>query len=72
MTKQSEPPAAPIRLSTNTILNGRFYTAGDPLPVERVEDLPAQLQPLVVTGVVEADEGPDEPRGAFQLKPFTR
>ncbi len=63
MSKQAEPPAAPIRISTNTILNGRFINAGEPLPVERIEDLPEPLRPLVVTG--EPEEPDDQPRGAF-------
>ena len=64
MPNQTEPPA-PIRLSENTIWEGKFYVAGDPLPFERAEDLPENLRPLVVTG--EPEEPDDQPRGAFQL-----
>ena len=39
--------------------------AGEPLPFERLEDLPANLRPLVVTGDPEAEE--NEPSGAFEL-----
>ncbi len=66
MTKQTEAPRA-ITLTTNTILNGRFYVAGAVLPVARIEDLPEPLQPLVVTGEPEADEEADQPRGSFDL-----
>jgi hypothetical protein len=65
MSKQPTEPAAPIRISTNTIWEGKFYTAGEPLPFERIADLPENLQPLVVTSEPEAEE-PNEPRGSFQ------
>lgn len=63
--KATEPPG-PIRISTNTIIGNRFFYAYEPLPFARVEDLPENLRPLVVTGEPEA-EGPNEPCGAFQL-----
>ena len=62
----TEPTAEPIRISTNTILNGKFYTAGDPLPVERAEDLPEILRPLVVSRELEPEE-PGEARANFQM-----
>ena len=67
----TEPSAKPIRISDNTVFNGKFYNRYEPLPVERVEDLPEILRPLVVSDVPE-DEGegqPDDgPRNiAFQL-----
>ncbi len=66
MPKQTETPAAPIRLSCNTILDGRFINAGDPLPVERVAALPEVLRPLAVTGEPEPEE-PNEAGGFFDL-----
>ena len=67
MSKETQFPAAAIRISTNTILNGRFFNAGEPLPVERIEDLPENLRPLVVTGEPEAEaEEPNKPRGSFE------
>jgi hypothetical protein len=56
MRKQAEAPGKAIRLSTNTILNGKFVNAGEPLPVSRIEDLPPNLKPLVVTGDLELEE----------------
>jgi hypothetical protein len=64
MPKQAETPA-PITLTCNTILNGRFFAAGQVLPVARVEDLPPSLQPLVVTDSAEPEEE-NAPRGAFE------
>lgn len=68
MAKQAatEPPAPTIRLSTNAIFNGRFFNRGEPLPVASVADLPSNLQKVVATES-EADEGPNEPSGAFEL-----
>jgi hypothetical protein len=65
MPKQTTEPPAPIRISTNTILEGKFYTAGEPLPFACVADMPDNLRPLVVTEP-EAEEEPNEPRGSFQ------
>jgi hypothetical protein len=64
MPKTTQPPG-PIRISTNTILNGRFYNRGEPLPVASAADLPDNLKPLVVTEP-EAEEEPNEPRGSFE------
>jgi hypothetical protein len=67
MPKQAPEPPAPIRLSDNTIWEGKFYNAGDPLPVASVEELTPNLRPLVVTGEPEAeDEEPNIPRGNYQ------
>jgi hypothetical protein len=68
MPKQSTgTPAAPIRLSTNTIWEGKFYNRGEALPVASVADLTENLRPLVVTGEPDADEDePNEPRGSFE------
>jgi hypothetical protein len=66
MAKQAEPSAAAIRLTTNAIFEGRFYTAGEPLPVASVADLPENLRPLVVTDEPEPEE-PNEARGSFQM-----
>jgi hypothetical protein len=62
---QAEPTATPIRISTNTIIDGKFYLRGEPLPFSRAEDLPDNLKPLVVTEP-EAEEE-NEPCGAFEL-----
>lgn len=70
-TSQPEAPR-PITLSTNTILGNKFYNRGDPLPVERVEDLPEQLRPLVVTGEPEADQEPGEVHGSYDLNTVYR
>ena len=66
MPKTTEPPA-PIRLTCNTILENRFFNAGEPLPVASVADLPETLQPLVATGELEPDQEPGGPCGAFEL-----
>jgi hypothetical protein len=67
MPKATETPA-PIRISDNTILNGKFYNRYEPLPVERIEDLPPNLRPLVVSDVPEDEEPAVGPRNiAFQL-----
>jgi hypothetical protein len=59
MPKATEPPAL-IRLSTNTIWEGKFFNAGEPLPVASVEDLTENLRPLVVTGEPEAEDEPNK------------
>ena len=64
-TPQTEPPAL-IRISDNTIIDGKFYVRGEPLPFTRVEDLPPNLQPLVVTGEPEEPEEPNVARGSYQ------
>jgi hypothetical protein len=56
-----------IRISDNTIIDGKFYVRGTPLPYASVADMPEILKPLVVTGEPEEDEGPDVARGAFEL-----
>ena len=66
MPKQTEPPAI-VRISTNTIINGKFYKRGEPLPFTKVEDLPPNLRPLVVTNEPEEDEEPEGARGSFQM-----
>jgi hypothetical protein len=63
--KEAEPPAI-VRISTNTIFNGKFYLRGEPLPFSRVEDLPPNLKGLVISGEPDEAEGPNEPRGSFQ------
>ncbi len=63
--KATEPPAV-IRISTNTIIGNKFYVMDDPLPFARVEDLPENLRPLVVSDELEPEE-PNRPRGNFQL-----
>jgi hypothetical protein len=65
MSKATEPPA-PIRISDNTIINGKWYNRGEALPFERAEDLPENLRPLVVTDDPEAEEE-NAPRGSFEL-----
>ena len=68
MPKEATPaPAGPIRISTNAIVNGQFFNAYEPLPFERVEDLPENFRPLVVTALPEDEDEPNEPRGAFEL-----
>jgi hypothetical protein len=68
---KAEPSPAVIRISTNTILEGKFFAAGEPLPVERVADLPENLRQLVVSDLPEPEE-PNEPRALFQLNtPYT-
>jgi hypothetical protein len=72
MPKQTEPPAPTIRLSTNAIWQNKFYVAGEALPFQRVEDMPENFKPLVVTGEPDPDQEPNEARGAFQLNvPYT-
>jgi len=67
MPKQAPELPAPIRLSDNTIWEGKFYNAGDPLPVASVEELTPNLRPLVVTGDPEAEaEEPNVARGSYQ------
>ena len=66
MPKQPKPRPRRLRLSCNTILDGRFINAGDRLPVERGADLPEVLRPLVVTGEPEPEE-PNEAGGFFDL-----
>jgi hypothetical protein len=61
--KPATGPRAPIRISTNAIIGNKFYNRGEPLPFERVEDLPPNLRPLVLTTEVE----PAGARGSFQL-----
>jgi hypothetical protein len=64
MPNQTETPA-PISISTNTIIGNKFYTAGEPLPFARVEDLPENLRPLVVSNEPEPEE-PNVARANFQ------
>ena len=70
MPKQTTP-AAPIRISDNLIMDGKFFNRYEPLPVERVEDLPEHIRPLLVSGPdpEESERQPDDgPRNiAFQL-----
>jgi hypothetical protein len=69
MPKATETPA-PIRISDNLIMDGKFFNRYEPLPVARVEDLPEHIRPLVVTGPEPEGEEPDDsqPRNvAFQL-----
>src|SRR4030095_607772 len=62
-----EPQAEPIRLSTNAIFNGKFFTRGEVIPVERIADLPPHLQKVLATGdEFDEDETPNERTGAFQ------
>jgi hypothetical protein len=65
MPKQAPEPPAPIRLSDNTIWEGKFYNAGEVLPVSSVEELTPNLRPLVVTGEPEPEE-PNVARGSYQ------
>jgi hypothetical protein len=65
MPKTTAPPTL-VRISDNTIIDGKFYARGEALPFDRAEDLPENLRPLVVTGEPEAEE-PSQPRGSFQL-----
>src|SRR5262245_35802169 len=68
MPKQApEPAPAIVRISTNTMWEGKFYNAYEPLPFARAEDLPENLRPLAVTDLPEGEE-PDGPQNAvFQL-----
>jgi hypothetical protein len=65
MPKQAETPA-PITLTCNTILDGRFIVAGEPLPCASEADVPETLRAYIVTDSPEAEEA-DGPRGAFEL-----
>jgi hypothetical protein len=69
----TEQPEArqPIRLSENCIINSQFVVAGHPLPVASVEELPSNLQALVVTGEPEPEE-PGETRGNYDLNTVYR
>jgi hypothetical protein len=68
MPKQTEPPAI-VRISTNTIWEGKFYKAYEPLPVASVEDLTENLKPLAVTSPEPEEEGEEPndggPRNVF-------
>ena len=48
-----------------SIWAGKFYTAGEALPVASVADLTENLQKVVATSEPEAEE-PNEPRGNFE------
>ena len=71
MPKQTEPPE-PIRISANTIWDGKHYIAGEPLPFERLEDLPPNLRPYIAKPEEEEPEGPGEPRGSYELNTLYR
>ena len=75
--KKSEEPLDPIRITTGTIIENRYFNAGEVLPYERIEDLPESLKPLVATGAeppafspAERDfyhhPGPEQPGFIFQ------
>ena len=66
MPKPTTEPPAVIRISDNTIIDGKFYVRGTPLPYATVAAMPEILKPLVVTGEPEEDEEPAGARGAFQ------
>jgi hypothetical protein len=74
MSKQTEPPAAPIRFETNVIIpdpnapgGSRFIVAGADSPYRSIDEVPINLRPVIVTGEAEEPEGPNEARGSFQL-----
>ena len=50
MAKPSPSQPEPVILRENSIIDGVFYLAGEPLPFAREEDLPPNLKGLVATG----------------------
>ena len=64
LPQQQEP--IPITLSVNTLLDGKFIPAGDPLPVSSSDDLPESLKPFVVTSDDEP-EAEEEGTANYQL-----
>ena len=65
--KPTELPSEqqPIRLSVNTLLDGKFIPAGEPLPVSSSDDLPPTLRPFVVT--TEDEPESEEVRANYEL-----
>ena len=55
------------RVTVNTVFNGAFYKAGDPLPVSSADDLPEILRPFVVTSNQEPEAEARNP--AIKLAP---
>jgi hypothetical protein len=65
MSKETKlPEQQPIILSVNTVIDGVFYRAGDPLPVS-AENLPDSLRPFVVTD--SEPEPAEESKANFEL-----
>ena len=63
-----QQPITPITLSVNTVLDGKFILAGDPLPVSSADDLPESLKPFAVTTANdEPEEADDVARANYQL-----
>ena len=65
---KSKPDTLPeqqqITLSVNTLIDGKFIQAGDPLPVSS-DNLPESLKPFVVTD--DEPEPDDESNARFEL-----
>ena len=53
------PPAGPIVLSVNAVIDGRFFRAGEPVPYADEKAVPDPLKPFIT-----AAEPDDEPEGA--------
>ena len=59
------PQQQPIKLSVNTLIDGKFIQAGEPLPVSS-DNVPPSLQPFVVTSGDEP-EAEEEVRANYEL-----
>ncbi|CEF48929.1 unnamed protein product [uncultured bacterium] len=55
---KTEQPAGPVRLSVNTIVDGRWFAAGEALPYKDAAAVPPALQPFIVTDPDEPEPGP--------------
>jgi hypothetical protein len=55
--QKPEQPPAPVVLTTDAIIAGRFYQAGDALPFTSAAGLPAPLKPFVIS----EDDGAEPP-----------
>ena len=58
---KTEQPAGPVRLSVNTVVEGRWFAAGAELPFRASGDVPEPLRPFI------AVDEPEEPPGPASL-----
>lgn len=65
--EKTKKPAALVVLRENCIIGGQFFAAGEALPFEREEDLPAALKPLVATGTEEVPPFDPAERNIYDL-----
>ena len=66
---KTEPPAgaatnSPITLSTNCVIEGKFFAAGEPIPFANEAAVPASLKPFITEPAEPESTGP--PGGVFQ------